>query len=90
MSFRIANQDSTIACLLRDSLFNFEVEFASCTLLHPQDTCLHVTIQCSDNTEPKTLLDEAIQNINHDLENMLQILQSKLVHDTIMFESAET
>ena len=65
----IPNEDHTLGCLLRHNLFNNGGEFVACTVPHPQDTRLHVTIQAKD---PKRCLLLAIDDARIAMECLLE------------------
>tara|TARA_B100000945_G_C20376759_1_gene595001 strand:- start:610 stop:918 length:309 start_codon:yes stop_codon:yes gene_type:complete len=80
----IENQGHTIACLLRERLFNEGATFAACIVKHPQDKNLNIVIEADD---PKKCLLSAISSAELVLDNMIKAVTSYQIHNEIIDES---
>ena len=74
---RIENEGHTLACLLREGLFECGATFAACTVAHPQDT--HMTVCVDSDDPPQTLLD-AIADATSKVERCLTALDAYEAH----------
>ena len=83
MLFTIQNQDHTIASILRDQLFKFDITFGSCTKYHPQDNCINVSIE-SSNDDPRNILDMAVQNALNYIDEINSIIDNYNIHTELV------
>lgn len=83
MTYRIENETATIACLLRERLFEFNVAFGACAAQHPEDKHLNLVITGEgDAEEPDCILREMIVAICDDLNETLSVVDAYLLDDT--------
>ena len=72
-TFILRKQSHTLACMLREFLFENGATFASCTVNHPLDDFLTVKIEADDPkyvlllslNDAKQRIDEYLANINN-------------------------
>ena len=79
MEFVIENQDHAVACLIREQLFNFDIEFGACTIRHPQARDIHVEIRC-EKESPRDVLDQAVGLVCTDLDELESVINGYLIH----------
>ena len=76
-SIQIPRQDHTLACMIRDLLFENGAEYAACTVLHPQDDFLHVEIRADDC---KDVLLSSLRQARGTLEGYIKTIRATAAH----------
>ncbi len=76
----IPNHTHTLACLIRERLFENDATFAACVVPHPQDTTLTVTIEADDC---KKCLQSALREARQDVEGIIDSFKAHGVHKSV-------
>ena len=74
----IPNQGHTLACMIRDLLFEHGANFGACVAPHPQSSDLRVDIEADDC---KACLRASLHEARLTVENCLKAIEAKVIHD---------
>ena len=80
-SFTIENESHTVACLLRNRLFEEGATFAACVVKHPQEKKLVINIESED---PQMCLLNSIFSAEQDIDKMIKIVKANIIHREMM------
>lgn len=80
-SIVIPEQGHTLACTIRERMFENGAEFAACVVAHPQDTTLKVTIDAPDC---KDCIKSSLQDAQNDIENALRAVAAYMAHQELI------
>ena len=80
----IPDQTHTLACLIRERLFENDAIFAACVVPHPQDTSLTVTIEADDC---KKCLQSALREARQDVEGIINSFKAHSAHKLVAAKS---
>lgn len=75
----IPDQGHTLACMIRQLLFDNGASFAACTVPHPLDQGLTVRLECP--TPPKECLLAALLDANEEVEASIKCVKSHIAHN---------
>ena len=78
-TFAIPNEGHTLGGLIRDGLFEHGAEFAACTVPHPQDTFLQVTVSHPEDCLQCVLA--SLRDARTLLEKYRAVVQSNILHE---------
>ena len=74
--FKIDNEGHTVGCMLRKRLFDQNAEFVACTLQHPQDQHLTITVQSNN---PKATVLDAIAVASQEIDDMIKYVSAYII-----------
>ena len=77
----LPNQGHTLACMIRNYLFENGASFAACIVPHPLNTDLTVKIQ-SETITPKECLLQSLQDARQEVEYALSVARAHALNST--------
>lgn len=79
----IPDEGHTLACLIRNYLFENGASFAACTVPHPLDSHLTVKIQCDSTITPKECLLGSLRDAKEEVAAAIRVVRGNIVHTEI-------
>ena len=83
MLFRVAGENYTVGCILRDQIFKHDITFGACSKYHPQDSHLNVVIE-SEYEDSAVILEKSIANAIIDLEEIQNHINAYKIHAELL------
>ena len=84
----LPNQSHTLACMIRQTLFDNGAVFAACTVPHPLDSNLTVRIETNSSTTPKKCLLLSLNDACSEVEASIRVIHAYKAH--VEAEAAST
>ena len=76
----LPNQSHTLACMIRQTLFDNGALFAACTVPHPLDSNLTVRIETNSSTTPKKCLLLSLNDACNEVETSIRAIHAYRAH----------
>ena len=83
----LPDQGHTLACMIRQHLFDNGASFAACTVPHPLDTGLTVRLDCPGG--PKECLLAALRDASEEVQAAIKVVKTHIAHDDACMQEEE-
>lgn len=83
----IDSEGHTMACMIRQSLFENGCTFAACTVPHPLDETLRIEME--HPRDCKACLLDALGDMRRELEQYMKVVATKQIHDDMRLAPSE-
>jgi len=80
LEITIPNEGHTVACLLRNRLFDNDAEFAACVVPHPQSKDLIIKV---DGVNPVSIIKNSINDARNTISNIQAGVNSYIIHKNL-------
>eukprot|EP00761_Pharyngomonas_kirbyi_P014291 gb/GECH01014321.1/.p1 GENE.gb/GECH01014321.1/~~gb/GECH01014321.1/.p1 ORF type:complete len:126 (+),score=34.57 gb/GECH01014321.1/:1-378(+) len=78
-NFLIRKEDHTLGNIVRMQLLkNEDVRFAGYKMAHPLEHQIEVTVETSEDSDPRTALERSIDSLRSELENLENLFKDEL------------